>query len=201
MVGADREEAMKRKNLVFGGAAVLTAAAAIGAGVMVSSGAMAASGTDPSGVVMSMINVGGDGSAITCKFSAADLPLPAPPGQAVTGSGVGVGGGTVTATATAVAGEGVTVTGAYGVPDGPTFSIGGGTDGPVLVGSGPGLPADRSVPPGALQITGSVSADGTATAVKVNPDGSTSPLEVRDGTPEECAKALEAMKPATESHG
>lgn len=191
MVGAHREEAMKRKNMAFGGAAVLTAAAAIGAGVMVSSGAMAAAGTDPAGAVISMVNIGDDGSAITCQFSAADLPFPAP-GDAAPGT---------------VHGSGVLVTATNGTPPpagtkvsgGPSFSTGSGTNGPVLIGPGPGAPPDGSVPEGALTVTGSMSSDGTATAVRVNADGSTSPLEVRDGTPEECANALKAMQSATVS--
>ena len=180
---------MKRKNLVFGGAAMLTAAAAIGAGVMVSSGAMAAAGTDPRGTTISMVNIGVDGAAFTCQFSAADLPFPTP-GDAAPG--------------TAAHGAGVLVTTGNGEADpnqagGATVSIGTGTNGPVLTGPGPGLTPDGALPSGALQVTGIMSSDGSTTAMRVNPDGSTTPLEVRDGTAQECADALKAMQTATVS--
>jgi hypothetical protein len=176
--GGDREEAMQRKNKVFGAAAVLTAAAAIGAGVMVSSGAMAASSGSPTDANVSMVSVGTNGQAVKCEFPAAELPtsnlVPAPdgatPANVVTGQAIEISGAKV---------------------------LGSGSGSGTIISS-----TDGSLPvPGVPVMAGTITANGGAKAIQINPDGSTSDMVVRDGTAKECSDLLQQAKTAATAPG
>ena len=160
--GGQRGSVMKR-NTLFGAAAMLMAGAAIGAGAVITQNAMADDGNLPADT-LTMVNIGSDGSAISCTFTGDDIVGLVPVGiptddvakeAAIAASGEVSGAIAITGTAE-VAGEL------------PVIDTAGAPAIPLPEGSAEGV------------VTVQVGAEGGP----VNINGSVG--DVRDGTPDEC---------------
>jgi hypothetical protein len=202
--GVDREDMMTRRSWMFGGGAVLTATAAVGVGVLVTSGAMAASDGGDGAATVSMITIGSDGEAYECTVDASVLPMPAlPPG----GLPEGAEAGAVVVTGDASASGATATAGASG-----TITVDGG--GSVVWSTSDSLPAVEAVPvdpssglpmpiggvgaPMGQGVIVSQSVGGDTQAMTIDADGAMTPVEVRQGTAEECAAAARPPAPPTD---
>ena len=181
----------RTRNRLFTGAALLTAASAIGAGALVSSGAMAAAGDAAEDTVsISMIQVDDEGNGYECTFDGDDVP-----GFVVASElPEGVAADSVEAMEEVLAESAI------------PMAVEGGSVGELPQGA-------FEVDPNELpSLEGEVVAFGVAVAAAGGEQGEVvegelpvpadaTPLELRDGTEEECAALLEQMADPSEGTG
>ena len=180
---------MQRKATVVG--ALMIAGGAIVTGASVTSQALAAEDTSADAPVSAVVigSATADGDAYQCVFDGVDLPapsgdLPVLDGVAVAGAG-GVEVGETAPLPVAGDGGGVEFSVSVGA-DGAAGAVAAvPTDGGVLIEVGPGEQGAVTVSESGEVVIGATGIDGEAVTA--------APIEVREGSPEECDALLDGM--------